>query len=446
MIRSMRRFAKARSGNVAVIFGLSLVPLLGMVGLAVEYTQASTLHSLFDNIADSAALAAVSKGSINPNQTPAQQIAAAQVLAKKVFDSEVAKRGLTVAGSNAVATNPTGSLQVKVTYTASAPAHLGKLFGVTSYPIGGTATAEGGTPRYIDIYVLVDSSTSMGVGATLADQLKMANTSGVGCMVACHMNGTDALARAGGANLRFDVIQGAVKQVIAEAQKTMADTRAVIRFGIYTYATNFKTEVDLTSNYASINVAVNNMQLSGDHAGTNTYKALNALYAKIGKVGEGYTPGAPLSFVILATDGTGNATDNTSTGWSPSADFYPPYSTTPAGMPFPHAVPNPGNPEMDIQGVDPAWCQQFKDKNVDVMTLVTPYVVPTPTNGGNAADAADLRTVYIRDVIAPIIPDQMKACASGAANFYSASSPAEINAAMISLFKNATTKMSRLSQ
>ena len=101
---------------------------------------------------------------------------------------------------------------------------------------------------------------------------------------------------------------------------------------------------------------------------------------------------------------------------------------------------------MDIQGVDPAWCQQFKNKNVDVMTLVTPYVVPTPTNGGNAADAADLRTIYIRDVITPIIPTQMAACASQPSYFVSASSPAEIHAAMLQLFKNATTKMSRLSQ
>ena len=442
----MRRFARARSGNVAVIFGLSIIPLLGFVGVAVDYTHAVQLRSALDNIADSAALAAVSKGSINPNQTSAQQIATAQTLAKKVFDSEIAKRGLTVKGREAVATNPAGALQVKMTFTSVAPASFGKLLGFSEYPIGGSATAEGGTPRYIDIYVLVDSSTSMGVGATLADQLKMANTAGVGCMVACHQNGTDALARAGGANLRFDVIQGAVRQVVAEAQRTMSATRAVIRFGVYSFATNFKTEADLTSNYGNINLAINNMQLSGSHAGTNTYKALNALYAKIGAVGDGYTPNTPLSFVILATDGTGNATDNSPTAWFPSPDFYPPYSTTPAGMPFPHAVPNPANPEMEIQGVDPAWCQQFKDKNVDVMTLVTPYVVPTPANGGNAADAADPRTIYIRDVISPIIPGQMSACASGAANFYSASSPAEINAAMISLFRNATTKMSRLSQ
>ena len=446
MTRSCRHFLRAQSGNVTLLFGLALVPLLGFVGLAVDYSQAAQMHSVLDNIADSAALAAVSKGSINPNQTAAQQIAAAQTYAKKVFDDQVAARGLSVTSSQAFAVNPTGALQVKVTYTAASPAPFGKLFGYAEYAIGGTATAEGGTPRYIDIYVLVDSSTSMGVGATLADQLKMANTAGVGCMVACHQSGTDALARSAGANLRFDVIQGAVRQVIAEARATMATTRAVIRFGVYTFATDFKTEVDMTSNYNNINLAVNNMQLAGSHAGTNTYKALNSLYAKIGSVGDGYTPSTPLSFVILATDGTGNATDNSPTAWFPSPDFYPPYSLTPAGMPFPHAVPNPANPEMDIQGVDPAWCQKFKDKNVDVMTLVTPYVLPTPANGGNAADAADLRTIYIRDVIAPIIPDQMKACASGPANFYSASSPAEINAAMISLFKNATTKMSRLSQ
>jgi Flp pilus assembly protein TadG len=444
---SVRSFLFGRAGNVAIIFGLSLIPLFGFVGLSVDYTRALQAHSAYGNIADAAALGAVANQSINPNQTAAQQIAAAQALAKKLFDDQIAQRGLTTTSSNAVASNPTGAIQVQVTYTAEVPSSFGALFGMSSYTIGGTATAEGGTPKYIDIYILVDSSTSMGVGATLADQLIMANTPSVGCMVACHSDGTDTLAHAAGAKLRFDVIRSAIQQVVAQAQTTMTATHSVIRLGVYTFAGNFQTEVDITSNYAAINNAVNNMQLASLHAGTNTYKALNTLRTKIGAVGDGYTPSTPLSFVILATDGTGNSVDNnTPTTWTISPDIYPPYSLTPTGLPFPRSVPDLAHADNLLQGVDPAWCQQFKDMNVDVMTLVTPYVVPTPSNGGSPTEAASPRVIYLRDVLVPVIPTQMAACASQPSYFYSASSPAEITAAMTALFKNAITKLSHLSQ
>ena len=229
MLASLRHFARSRSGNVGIIFGLSLVPAVGIIGAAVDYTRASQIHAALDDIADSAALAAVAKGSINPNQLALQQIITARALAKKAFDTEVTKRGLSVTSSSASAVNLTGALQVKVNYTANVPAYFGKFLGKTAYAVAGSATAEGGTPRFIDIYFLVDSSTSMGVGATLADQIRMSNIPGVNCMVACHQDGTDALARAGGANLRFDVIQSAIKQVVAQAQSTIATTRAAIR-------------------------------------------------------------------------------------------------------------------------------------------------------------------------------------------------------------------------
>ena len=440
------RFAGEKSGNIATIFALSLIPILGFAGMAVDYTRGYQINASINNIADAAALSAVAKQSLSPGQSTAQQIVTAQNVALKTFNSLAAQSGVAVSSVSAVGAYSSGALTITVNYTASAPASFGQLFGVSQYNIGGTAVAQGGTPKYIDIYVLVDSSTSMGVGATLADQLIMANTPGVNCMFACHQNGTDTLARNAGATLRFDVVRSALQQVLTQAQATMAQTQSVIRFGVYSFATNFQTEVDITANYAQIRQAATNMQLSGSHAGTNTYKALNALRAKIGPVGDGYTQAAPLSFVILATDGTGNATDNSPANWFPSADFYPSYTQIPAFAPFPHAVPDQNHPEMEIEGVDPAWCQQFKDMNVSVMTMVTPYIVPTPTNGGSAADASDKRVIYIRDMLLPIIPGQMQACASDPAYYYSASSPAEVQAAMANLLRAAVTKVARLSQ
>lgn len=59
-MKTIRNFLKDRRGATAVTFGLMLVPILGMTGLAVDYTRASSDRSRLQNAADSAALAGAS--------------------------------------------------------------------------------------------------------------------------------------------------------------------------------------------------------------------------------------------------------------------------------------------------------------------------------------------------------------------------------------------------
>ncbi len=53
------RFIRARDGGIAILFGLSLIPIIGLVGLAVDYGVAITNRTRLDRAADAAALAAV---------------------------------------------------------------------------------------------------------------------------------------------------------------------------------------------------------------------------------------------------------------------------------------------------------------------------------------------------------------------------------------------------
>jgi Flp pilus assembly protein TadG len=55
---SFRRFRNDRSGNVAVIFALSLIPLFGVGGAALDYSRVLTLRSKLQHASDAAALAA----------------------------------------------------------------------------------------------------------------------------------------------------------------------------------------------------------------------------------------------------------------------------------------------------------------------------------------------------------------------------------------------------
>ena len=43
--RAARHFTTARSGSVAIIFALVLIPLLGFVGVAIDYSRASSVKA-----------------------------------------------------------------------------------------------------------------------------------------------------------------------------------------------------------------------------------------------------------------------------------------------------------------------------------------------------------------------------------------------------------------
>ncbi len=51
-----RRFAADRTGAIAVVFALTLVPMLMAVGAAVDYSRAASLRSDLQAAADAAAL------------------------------------------------------------------------------------------------------------------------------------------------------------------------------------------------------------------------------------------------------------------------------------------------------------------------------------------------------------------------------------------------------
>src|SRR5476651_911643 len=50
------RFWNNRQGSVAPMLGIALIPLLGAVGAAVDYSQASATRTAFQNALDSTAL------------------------------------------------------------------------------------------------------------------------------------------------------------------------------------------------------------------------------------------------------------------------------------------------------------------------------------------------------------------------------------------------------
>ena len=56
MHNGLRRFRADQAGNVAVTFTLALVPIMGFVGTAVDYSRGNSIKSAMQQAADSTAL------------------------------------------------------------------------------------------------------------------------------------------------------------------------------------------------------------------------------------------------------------------------------------------------------------------------------------------------------------------------------------------------------
>ena len=56
LARTLSAFRSARGGNVAITFGLALIPVFGMVGAAVDYTRANSVKAAMQAALDATAL------------------------------------------------------------------------------------------------------------------------------------------------------------------------------------------------------------------------------------------------------------------------------------------------------------------------------------------------------------------------------------------------------
>ncbi len=70
--KHLRNLARSTSGNVAIIFALAVVPLLGAVGIAIDYSNASEVQARLQNSVDAAAL--VGAQALVAGQSPSEVV------------------------------------------------------------------------------------------------------------------------------------------------------------------------------------------------------------------------------------------------------------------------------------------------------------------------------------------------------------------------------------
>ena len=181
LVATMRAFRRREDGNFAITFGLALLPIMLAVGVSVDYSVANNAKAKLDAALDAAALAAVSKGAITKSKNDAK------ALALNMFNADAAGlKGVTITNASADVADTSTGRTVSVTYTAAVPTSFMGLAGFKSLAIGGVAKANSGLLTYIDFYLLLDNTPSMGVGAALSDINTMVTNTSDKCAFACH--------------------------------------------------------------------------------------------------------------------------------------------------------------------------------------------------------------------------------------------------------------------
>ena len=525
----MNRFRRDQRGNLAVIFAVATVPLISAIGVAIDYSEATRIKAKLQSAADAAAVAAISQQSSGwlaaSLMTSDGHVPIAETDATNIFNGNI--NASTSLFNNKIVTPTvlkTGpNLTSTVTFSADVPVTFMKVWGQQKLTVSGSSAASSSLPLYLDFYLTLDVSGSMGLPSTQAEQNRLSQINPdnftnypTGCTFACHfqvqnvcgngsqryptnnycmgyaysrlsqtaltalinqvstpsvpkakpglpnamLNNLNANVTVGSPNslvtgnvnslpysltaatscptdgtdaciqLRADAVGYAVNQMFAQAnQKQVIPNQ--FRIGLYPFIQDLYEYSKLTNtingspttpgtiNYAAANLATQldtNTNANLGSGGTHIDTSLNTLNTNfIKNVGDGSATTKPLPYVFLVTDGAQDPQTkalNQSGGWAGS------------------------NHATTIATGSSSPCKPLKDRGIKISVLYIPYVPINPVNASFAGDEDDAANNNI-----PHIPPSLQDCASppdaSGSYFYTANTPADINAALTAMFNHA---------
>jgi Flp pilus assembly protein TadG len=176
----LRRFVNDARGNVAPMFALAVVPVIGMVGAAIDYSRASSLRTQMQVALDSAALMLSKEaGGLTTSQidTKALQYVTAQLNRPEAENVKV---------TATYSANPT---TITITGSASMKADFMKLIGLDKMDIKSNATVTWGSTK-LRVALALDNTGSMNSDGKIV-ALKTATNQLLGILQAAAKNPGD---------------------------------------------------------------------------------------------------------------------------------------------------------------------------------------------------------------------------------------------------------------
>ncbi|MGJ5033248.1 MULTISPECIES: TadE/TadG family type IV pilus assembly protein [unclassified Bradyrhizobium] len=370
------------SGNVAVTFAIVCVPLITAVGCGVDYSRANQMRAKLQAAVDAASVGAVSRTSpafiAAGTMTSDGVIAAGNDDAAKIFNGNMSgTSGYTLTSLTPEVKKAGSVLSATVSFTATVPMMFMNIVGFKTMTLQGSSTAKASMPKYIDFYLLLDNSPSMGVAATPADVTKMVNATSDSrygsnryCAFACHdyndSNNFYNLAKSIGVTTRIDVLRSATQQLMDKAQQTQTYPNqfrmAIYDFGAASKTIGLRSLFSLSSSLSSAKSAAGNIDLMGVYGNNDSYTAdkdtpftsvLPAINNEIATPGDG-TSGSPLKYLFFVSDGV--ADESNAACLKPKAG---------------------GN--RCQSPINPALCTALKSRGIKIAVLYTTYL-QLPTN------------------------------------------------------------------
>jgi Flp pilus assembly protein TadG len=200
---SISRFQRDKRANIAITFAIASVPVIGAVGVAVDYSLATRMKAKLQSAADTAAIASISQNSAGYLQasqmTTSGSVPNGVTEANNIFNGNAATiTGYQNLSVTSTVTKTGSNINSQVQWSAQVPVTFTKVFNVIGaswqyMTVGGTSQASASLPLYLDFYLMLDVSGSMGLPSTTSEAQRMQNISPdnyvqypTGCTLACH--------------------------------------------------------------------------------------------------------------------------------------------------------------------------------------------------------------------------------------------------------------------
>ncbi len=386
------------NGSISIVFGISIIPILLAIAMAIDYSNASDSNAKLQSAADASSLAALTY--VRSIPTPdSSTIAKAQTIAETTFKLQT-KNVNTIINTNPTfkITQTGNSFKSDVNYDATLKTMLGSAFGIDEMSVKGGATAVldvtpngtgGTTNKYVNIYFMLDVSSSMSVGASDPDILNLEkefsdpkSSYGGACAYACHdgagYKGTNGKNYAdmqdwavkNNVKLRWQMVNEGVTRVI-EFFKAIDPAHKYVHYSIDSFDEILTNVADLQclcdadnvmKNLPSPKIAPNKPEPFNLGSYTNAQLLVQPFVTKgatefdgniqtmidrIGLGGDGSSANSPKKIFILASDGVQDANrlwDATGSGYDA------------------------------VKGFDMSFCKKMQDNKVTVAILHTPVV------------------------------------------------------------------------
>jgi len=402
--------------------------------MTVDYTMAAARKDQLQGYADAAALSATTPSAMLMTAANAQTVAHGVWDGQASILSGVSGESGTVTVTDSSPGAAGNKRTVTVTFTANSNTFFANVLGITSIPLQGSSSATMGSPPYINIYVLVDNSQSMGIADTQTDMANLYNITQKknmdGCVFGCHVPlgfepySDETLAHQNNITLRIDSAKSAITSMITLANTDNMSAR--IQFALYTMgggnsgSANLLKQVSaLSNNYSTLLSDTSNIDLETNALGvigdTDIEDAMASLKATLPATnGTGKTQATAVNYVFVVTDGL---------------DDFDHFN---ASLPCVNEPP-PGGWRCS-QTPPTSACTSLKT-SANIGVIYTPYL--PLYNNNNSGDGFFFAYQDLVQQYSASIQTNLQACASNAQLFFVASDGASINTAMTTLFGRA---------